>query len=256
MMDDQAEDSIALAALEPVPSGVALLFAEGQRPTIEDVDRLITELSAGQMLSAGYRDEAIPGRLELVCRGLTFDLGGLAPASAAPLPTVTQNIGLGDDLPQVEAVTLMAGRHLEDGAHLPPVLRTHLEVALALAALPGLQAMMWAPSGVMMSPAHCVQTIRAWLDGGPFPAPGLVALLREEDGTLLSHGLSFFAPYQLRVEAADECREAQEEIASALVRRLADGDGHVPAWMTGRDGRVWNVSWSAGQRLVTARRSA
>lgn len=249
---DQAEGDIVEGVLEPVVGGVALLFAQGQRPTAEAIDLLLEGLPVGRMLSVGHRGDADQGCFELLCRGLSFDLQGLAPARPAAMPVVMQRLGPGDDGLELEAVALVAGRHLQGGEHLSPVLRTHLDVALTLAGLPGLQAVIWAPSGVMMAPAHFMQAIGDWLEGGRFPAPGLVALLREEDGAVVSHGLSFFTPRQVRVEAF----ETQAEIASALIARLADGDGQVPAWATDSKGHVWNVSWAAEHGLVTARRNA
>jgi hypothetical protein len=251
---DQAEGVIVAEVPEPVGSGVALLFAPGSRPSAEEIDGLLAGLPVGRMLSVSHRAEADLGDLELLCRGLSFDLQGLAPARSAAVPVVMQRLGLDDDEPQLEAVTLMAGRHLEGGAHLLPVLRTHLDVALALTGLPGLKAVIWARSGVMMSPEHFARIVGGWLEGGPFPVPGLVALLRDaESGLLSSYGLSFFTPRQVRVEGSGE---GQAEVAAALIGRLVDGDGHVPAWITDSEGGVWNVSWVAEQGLVTARRSA
>lgn len=249
---DQAEGIVAMEAPEPVADGVVLLFAAGQRPTIEAIDLLLGGLSEGRALSVSHRGDADQGSLELLCRGLSFDVTGLAPARPAVMPLVRQRLGPGDDRPALEAVALVAGRHLAGGAHLAPVLRTHLDVALALSFLPGLEALIWAPSGVMMEPDQFRQAIGGWLEGGVFPAPGLVALLCEDDGAMVSHGLSFFTPRQVRVEAG----EAQEEVASALIARLADGDGLVPAWVTDSHGRVWNVSWAPEHSLVTARRNA
>ncbi|WP_068081671.1 hypothetical protein [Novosphingobium rosa] len=250
MMDDQAEDTIAV---EPVANGVVLLFAEGQRPSVEVIDRLLGQLPAENMLSVSYRGEADRGRLELLCRGLTFDLKGLAPARGAAMPVVTQRLGLDDALPQLEGVLLASGQNLAGGAHLRPILCTHLQVGLALAALPGVQAVVWALSGVMMRPAHFVEAVGAWLAGGSFPVPGLVGFSRDEDGALFSHGLFFFAPRQVRVEALEGASDMQAEIASALVRRQVDGDSHVPAWIADSEGRIWNVSWDVESRLITAR---
>lgn len=248
---DQAGSDSVMAA-EPALDGVALLFAEGQRPSVELIDALLAQLPAESMLSVSYRGEAERGCLELLYRGLAFDLKGLLPGKAAAGPVIRQSLGIGDSLPPLEAVLLAAGPHLEGGAHLPPVLRGHLTVALALAALPGLMAMAWAPAGVMMAPQDFVQAVAGWLQGGAFPAPGLVALLSEEDGALRSHGLSFFTPREVRVEAGD----TQAEIASLLIGRLVDGDGHVPAWVTDSAGRIWNVLWEPEQRLITARPGA
>jgi hypothetical protein len=253
MMDHRAEDGIAVAALEPVASGVVLLFAAGQRSSAEQIDRLIGQLPEDSMLSVSYSGEADRGCLELLCRGLTFDLKGLSPADGAPMPVVRQRAGLGGSLPEPEAVVLSAGGHLVGGAHLRPVLRAHLQLALMLAVLPGLTGMVWAPSGVLMRPQDFILAVGGWLQGGCFPAPGLVALLRGEDGALSSHGLSFFTPREVRVNPVVAGLFAvQEEIASMLIDRLVDGDGHVPAWLTDSEGRVWNVSWAAEQGLVAA----
>lgn len=248
--DQAGSDSVM--AEEPALDGVALLFAEGQRPSVETIDALLGQLPAESMLSVSYRGEAEHGCLELLYRGLAFDLKGLLPGEAAAGPDIHQRHGFDDSLPPLDAVLLAVGPHLEGGAHLSPVLRGHLKVALALAALPGLMAMVWAPAGVMMAPQDFVQRVGGWLQGGAFPVPGLVALLSGGDGALRSHGLSFFTPREVRVEAGD----TQAEIASLLIARLVDGDGHVPAWVTDGAGRIWNVSWEPERGLITARPGA
>lgn len=253
---DEAEGVIVAEAPEPVGSGVALLFAQGCRPSVEAIDRLLAGLPAGGMLSVSHRGEADLGCLELLRRGLSFDLRGLAPARSAAMPVVMQKLGLDDDEAQLEAVTLLAGRHLQGGGHLMPVLRTHLDVALALMALPELRAVIWARSGVMMGPEHFARMVGGWLEGGSWPVPGLVALLRQDDDALVSYGLSFFTPRQVRVDAAEGARAAQAEIAALLVGRLVDGDGHVPAWITDSEGGVWNIAWLAERGLITARRNS
>lgn len=159
--------------------------------------------------------------VELVVKGLTFDCLGLAPGEGARMPAPAETIGFDDlaALPPLEALSLRPAPHLAGGARMAPVLRTMFALAAELAMCLPARAVLWQPAGIAMAPAHFSRITLAWLAGGMFPAPGLVALAAGADRAVASRGLDYFAGQEFRVEQG-----AQESAAEtlALAARLAD----------------------------------
>lgn len=164
--------------------------------------------------------------MELLAFGLAFDLSGLEPGAAGIFPDIRHRFGLPDAMDgALEAITLLPGAHLGEGANLLPVVRAMAGIASALLALPGARVVVWHPAGVAMGPAYFATAIETWLAGGAFPALGLSALRREADGALLSEGLGFFTGQELRLEPS--CGETPGEtgkIAIRLIHRLVESE--------------------------------
>lgn len=224
-------------------SGLALLFEPHARPTADDVAALIARSAAvSRVLSISHRPTAEEGWLEVLCRGLTFDVTGLAPGREEPVPTIAHRFGFETDfvVPPVEAVTVCVGQHLAGGGNLLPVVRAHVEVARALMALPGVWAAVWCPADIAMSPQHFERVVSTWLDGGAFPVLGLTTVVREEDGGMRSHGLSFFTGQEVRIEPISGRNPAQlGKIIIRLIHRLVEGGGQdIPSEITGPEGQL------------------
>lgn len=224
-------------------SGLALLFEPQSRPSADDVAALIAgSASVARVLSISHQPPTGEGWLEVLCRGLTFDITGLAPARPDPVPSIQHHIGFPPDshIPPVEGVNVCVGQHLAGGENLLPVVRAHVEVARALMTLPGVRAAVWCPAEIAMSPTHFERVVSGWLDGGPFPALGLTALVRDADGGLRSHGLSFFTGQEVRIEPIPGGNSARlGKVIVRLIHRLVEGGGlHVPSEITGPDGDV------------------
>jgi hypothetical protein len=99
-------------------SGLALLFEPQSRPSADDVVAMIAATPAvARVLSISHRPAAGEGWLEVLCRGLTFDITGLAPARPDPLPSIQHHIGFAADssISPAEGVNVCIGQHLAGG---------------------------------------------------------------------------------------------------------------------------------------------
>lgn len=167
----------------------ALLFGEGCRPAADALADLAVGSDGFSLLNTAH---APMGCAELLRDGLTFDLAGLAPASGRAVPPVVHRVALPADFScdALEAAWFMVGPHLAGAESLLPVLRVAAAILFHLTNLAGLEAIVWRPARIVMSPAWFAEAIGAWLAGGPFPALALTALSRSENG-IASEGLSF-----------------------------------------------------------------
>ena len=184
------------AGREPL---AALLFDRDGRAAAEALAGLASGPGGFTLLNAA---KAAPGTAELLRDGLTFDIAGLAPAQALPVPDAVHRVALPADFSPagMEAAWFMAGPHLAGAESLLPVLRAAASVLRDLAAFSGLKAIVWRPARLVMSPAWFVEAVGAWLAGGPFPALALTALARTETG-IASEGLAFLTGQEFLLHA-------------------------------------------------------
>lgn len=186
-------------------SGISLIFAAGQRPTADDVDRLLAT-SDTSLLGAriSHRASEAEGWVELLASGLTFDLTGLAPASPAPIPEARHLFGVSDELVQspIEVVSLYPGEHIAGGNAMMPVVKTMVGLVVNLAMHLMAKAVCWHPAGTWMDPNYFARIVLNWQSGGAFPALGLTAVDQAEDGHVASQGLAYFIGQEVQVEAA------------------------------------------------------
>jgi hypothetical protein len=249
--------------LEPLHnrSGISLLFAAGMRPTASDIERLGAEaLGLGQSARISYRPPDDHGWIELLASGLTFDLRGLAPGSAAPLPQATQVYALPEDIGRFvfEAVSLAPGAHIAAGGALLPVIRTLLGLAAALVIELPVTAVCWNPAGVWTEPKYFSRIAINWLSGGPFPSLGLTSLRERRDGGLESAGLAYFVGQEVCVApgigapGADMAKIAGR-VADHLIRH---GPLDRPERFAGLDGEALVLNPSPDGRNVVVARAA
>lgn len=176
--------------------------------------------------------------LEMVRDGLTFDLTGLAPGPKSPVPALPQRIDLPavPDWHECEAMTLRPGPHVAAAGKSLPVIRTMMALACDLVRhFDDLLAVGWKPAGSVTGRRFFESVTAAWLNGGPFPALGLTALVEAPDGALQSVGLAFWIDRELRIEpplSAD--RVAATRLAIRLVNHLIligglEADDHITA---------------------------
>lgn len=183
--------------------GLALLFRPGERPTQQDIVRLVdTMRGTGLLARVSFRPEQDAGWLELLASGLTFDLRGLAPADAGNGVEIGQAFGFEEAqaTPGFEAVDLVPSGHIVAGAGLGPVLRIMTGLAANLALHLPVAAVSWRPARTLMEPRYFSRLVLNWLGGGAFPALGLTALVRGEDGSVASRGLSHFIGQEIQLE--------------------------------------------------------
>jgi len=219
-----------------------LLFAKGQRPDRGAIRAFIAQQQtvaigtdpaehAAPNPQAGFGNAGATrpqtneqGWIELLREGLSFDLHGLAPGTAPAFPAVRHRF----DLPLVptaeayDSLVIVPGPHLAAGARSLPVLKGMLGLARDLTQhFDDLAAAAWAPSCSAIGRRFFESVITAWLDGGPFPALGLIAFEPASDDALQSLGLDFWIGQELRIEAplsAD--RVAATRLGIRLVNQL------------------------------------
>lgn len=205
----------------PDRAAVATALAAIPRAAISHDPATVASPTHAASRTAAPEDEA--GWLELLVDGLTFDLVGLPPGPALDEPdfAYAYDCAIGE-LSGGEAVGLFPGPHIAAGASSLPILRMLLGLGAGLAeTLPGIRAVSWVPARSAIAPHFFVRTVRAWLDGGPFPALGLVGLRVDEAGALRSEGLTFLIGYELAVDPAlAEDRVAATRLAVRVVHEL------------------------------------
>ena len=210
-----------------------LLFARGKRPdraaiTAYAARHRATRISHEPAPDAEAQPIAIwPGQplwIELLREGLTFDLSGLAPGAQGPFPEVRHRFDLAD-LPSAtthDVLTLTPGPHLAGSGRSQPVVRTMLALACDLVLhFPDIAAVHWEPSQGAIGRRYFESVVRAWIEGGPFPALGLTAFDQMADGALESVGLAFWIGQELRIDpplSAD--RVAATRLGVRLVNQL------------------------------------
>ena len=212
---------------------LAVLYAPGQRPSLDDVRRA-GEVSGAFAVSHDPGGDA--GWAELLITGLTFDVAGLAglPGEAAPL--VAHRFGLAWDWrgDALEAVLVRPGAHLAGAAAMLPVVRACVALGATLAEHTDAAAVVWIPARAAMAPDYFVATIAEWLGGGAFPALGLTALVAGGSG-VKSEGLAYFTGQEIEVCGGD--RTQASRIAVRMVHTLVShGPLAAPIQLTGPDG--------------------
>lgn len=240
---------------------LSLLHAEGQRPTADDIARLLDEAAEPPLPAAriSHRPDGDEGWLELLASGLTFDISGLRPAAPVVPEPALHLFGLSGDVRDLalEGVLLAPGQHVASGAAMLPVVRVMNGLAARLASLPDVKAVCWHPARSWMEPGYFIRIVTGWLGGGAFPALGLTALARTADG-LESSGLDFFTGQELQIAA----REGEPPAATAkLAARVIDllvrqGPLCEAIAIPGPDGEALLAEPGADGRIVKVRRGA
>jgi len=202
------------AGREPL---AALLFGETGRPAAGRIAALAAETDGFALINTA---NAQHGGAELLRDGLTFDMAGLAPAEPFAPPEAVHRVALPTDFApaQCEAVRFLVGPHLAGAEHLAPVLRIAATILRHLTELEGLEAIIWRPARIIMSPMWFAEAVGIWLAGGPFPALALTALARTEHG-LASEGLGFLIGQEFTL-SAKEGTPGRED--SRIAVRLTD----------------------------------
>ncbi|MFM5924191.1 MAG: hypothetical protein ACKOPG_08415, partial [Novosphingobium sp.] len=176
---------------------LSLMFAEGQRPTIDALSMLSMQRPDPMPFALTHYAPDGESWVELLASGLTYDCRGLAAGAPADDPGKGALLGLAEQ-PTGEAVALEPAPHLAEGRGMLPVVRTLAGLGAALAGLPGIQGVYWHPARCWMAAAYYRTVVGDWLGGGAFPALGLTSLQRERDGSMVTAGLDFLVGQELR----------------------------------------------------------
>jgi hypothetical protein len=217
-------------------TGLTLLFPAGGRPSVENIERLLnssddraedTATAVRQMVPAqvSSRRGRAEGWLEVVASGLTFDVIGLNPGPALPIPAARHFFGLPRDAENFafEAMAITPGPHLAGAGAMVPVVRIMAVFASALAAELGALAVCFAPAGSWMDVQYFSRIVAGWSAGGVFPALGLTGIERTLDGGVESDGLAYFIGQELRVEARPgEAAADTVKLAARMIDHLVN----------------------------------
>lgn len=190
--------------VERMAAGVSFLFDPSQRPDGAAWRRAIESCPA--RVRVGHEEPAA-GAVEVLLDGLTFDVAGLAPATAVNESTF-------------EAVRLYPGRHLSGGLRLAPVIRALVTLAAEIAVVLPVREVIWHPADVRREPREFSHASLAWLAGGVFPARELSALIPLDDGSVTSRGLTHFTGQELRLQGTPGDRELALRLAERVVDHL------------------------------------
>lgn len=178
----------------------------------------------GRQAGSNDRQGAEDAWLELMIDGMTFDLLGLAPDPGVAVPEIEHRFGCSGDIAAetVEAVGLMPGPHIAEGAHTLPVVRALIGLGAALAEeVAEVSALLWTPSRSAIARPFFVRAVSDWLVGGPFPTQGLVVFAAKSSGPLRSEGLTFFIGQELELPPAlVAMRVAETRLEARLVHEL------------------------------------
>jgi hypothetical protein len=170
---DSATNQMVSSSAQRVGAGLSLLFAPGERP---DVDALRAALEGCQTRAAIVHADEPCGTADVIISGLVFEVDGLA-SSPSQVDAET-------------AIRIVPGHALSGGVSLAPVTRALLALAAELAVSLPAQVVRWHPAATTIHAQAFSRSVLAWLAGGAFPAPGLVALTRLADGSIVSSGLA------------------------------------------------------------------
>ena len=254
--------------------GIYLLFKNGKRPSILDIYRF-TKLYPSISVSFDPGKEPAPGLvasgarpdeewmtehdtaswLELLSDGLTFDIIGLAPGDYSSFPTVAH--GFDFDRNQINkfehAIRLNPGAHVSGAEGAIPVLKTLLGLARDLIQhFEQIEAVVWPPSGSVIGRRFFESTVSAYLEGGAFPALGLIAFQEALDGGLQSVGLAHIIGQELRIEPD---LVSDKVVATRLAVRLINqliltGTVDRREDLVSPDGRIIHLEPSGNARFV------
>lgn len=232
----------------------SLLFAADARPSVGHLETLASR-EGGFSVSLSP-SEAVDGIYwaELLINGMTFDIIGIAPGPGAPLPPVAHSYGV-EMSDKREAVVLRPGPHLAGGAAMTPVVRMLALLGARLTGLAGVEAVAWHPARCQSAPGPYRAGVSRWIEGGPFPALSLAALVEQPGGALRSEGLALLTGQEVELEPTPGTDSAT---AAKTVLRLIDwlvSNGALSASqvVTAADGRQLALEPSDGGRLIRAR---
>ncbi|MDD3798781.1 MAG: hypothetical protein PHE36_06345 [Novosphingobium sp.] len=241
-------------------NGLSLLFPKGARPDIDAIRALAAQ-------GGGFSISHAPGNgllrpdgedsgnwVELLTRGLTFDLAGLGEGVARERPDCAYRFDVPDnlDLQGLEAISLHPGPHLSGGERMKAVVQAMAGLAASLCALDSLAAVAWHPARSYIGPRYFASIVSNWHEGGVFPALGLVGLARSADGGMQSEGVAYFTGQELRIEPElAEDGTAARKIAARLIDHLVEnGPLKTGGEISGPFGQALRIEPSANQRFV------
>lgn len=262
-------------------TGLHLLFASGKRPSLAAI-RHFVETHTGISIShdpcpdgpvhlvgpgdSNADDDSAGGEafdnqswVELLSDGLTFDLHGIAPGRPSAVPEIDHQFDLKQPLKtlRLEALHLFPGQHLAGAGNTGPIARGMIELARDfIRQFDDLKAVLWQPSSSAIGSRFFESITTAWLDGGAFPAPGLVTFRDTFDGAVQSIGLDFWTGQEIRIEEPLSLDKAEAgRLGVLIINRLVPLGGlDASERVIGLDGNTLMLRPSRNGRFVCVSR--
>lgn len=227
---------------------VSIAFDPAEKPRLRIVDDEDPNSGAASPVSG-------PHWIELVTRGVSFDLCGIAPSEPILPPKTNYAFDVDRTLSEssLETLELFPGAHLSGGEKTIPILKAMFGLCRDIVHhFPAAEAVVWSPAQSIIGRRFFESTITAWVDGGAFPALGLTAFRETMDGGLQSVGLNYLIGQELRIEpalAAD--RVAATRLGIRLINQLVMvGRVSEREWVIAPDGRRLCVEPSENGKYV------
>ena len=237
-----------------------ILFPYDSRPSARQVkaacaDADFVDADGPELVNGrGHEHIAVPDGISLQRSGLAFDLVGLAPGPAIPVPEMQALDSEGDPIApsRAQAASLRLGPHICAGKHSLAVLREWFAMAHGLAQRFDALMVCWVPGGVAIPIDRLGSHLAQWDARGQVPVGLLASFRRTLDGAFQSHGLQYFTGQEFRIEAA--LAGSQDEPLARLLfahlffagrqdetGQLTAPDGHALRLEPSRNGRYVRV---------------
>lgn len=189
-------DRSAVRAFVEMHDTVSIAFDPAETPMLRVID-------AAEDADRSQDPYAEKLWMELVTRGLSFDLVGISPAPGQSLAETSHHFDYAkpDTFGEHGVLELLPGAHLSGGEKSLPVLKAQFALCRDLVRyFADVEAVVWPPAQSAIGRRFFESTITAWIEGGTFPALGLAAIRETEQGGLQSVGLDYIIGQEVRVE--------------------------------------------------------
>ena len=235
---------------EAIADDLLILFRRNPRPTFEQVR---DSCDGAEIVDAAPHPlaNAVRGVIELRRAGLTFDLAGLAPGPAVPIPDLG-GAELDDAIAQdgTRALSLRVGPHIAAGRRTLAVLREWFALARGIGQRLGAEGICWVPGGVAIGMEGLARHLDSWAARGDVPVSLLASFRPTIDGALQSHGLHTFTGQELRIEPPLQRGEGDGLVRLLFTHLFYAGKQTQSGQLTAPDGHPLRIEPSADGRYV------
>ena len=271
--DDTIASSVDLTRDVPEHTGgLFLAIGQGQLPDIETIgafaaahgQTFLSPMSdAFEGLYPSVGNEEFPGRplsIQIMRNGLTFDLIEISDQRDGYIPTQLRSYDCewANVAPQVKAMQLRPGKHIQAGANSLPIMRCFMELARDLVQFfESIDAVIWPPASSVIGRRYFDSSISAWLADGNFPPLGLVAVEATPAGHFESYGLVYFIGQELQIstDLMDD-PAAPNGLSARLINQLILGGAVTqPQAIVAPNGNRLTLTPSANGRCIEVRPS-
>jgi len=157
-------------------------------------------------------------RHEIIMDGMAFELKQFNEAETENI--LQQNSGatlFGSAAIQGSmGIGLWLGEHLKSGRHLPSINRALLGIAKILGQAVSATHICWRPARHSIDFGHFEEAVDDYLAGGPTPVLIQIAITKNQNNALQTHGLNYFSNQEITL--AETSNMSESEAIKRLVR--------------------------------------